>query len=194
MNRRATLLFVAEVLVVAAYAVAFLAFTTQSRDFIVVRNNATAADAARRLPLQPSAEIAFGSGQQTNSLLGSGWHPAERDGVWSEATAFVYLSIRPAGSDLHVSLAGRAHLAGGRPSVEITATVDDQPVATWAVRYDDPPAALGFTVPAAALADGPIELRLDVDRAVSPADLGLGDDPRTLGFFLQRIVLSPASR
>lgn len=185
------LLFAFEVVLVVAYVVAFGAFVTQSRDFIVARDNERAAAAARAM--QPSqAPFDFGAYKSDNILLGVGWwRDADPvDGVWSKARSYLYLPVNRGASRLVID--GEAFVAPAHETVDVVLTIDGAEAGRWTAHYGQPQPDLVASVPASALADGLLELRFDVTSPAVPLHFGNPQEKREVGFLMRSVTPEPS--
>lgn len=122
--------------------------------------------------------------------LGEGWHTAETvSGVtwrWMGATgdtAVLYADLPPGGYDLSLS-AQAFHVP--RP---LRVSINDMMVGEVSVAADEL-AEYSFSLPAEALGDGRhVRIALHTDDALSPAEIGQGDDARPLSIAVDAVRL-----
>jgi SAM-dependent methyltransferase len=139
-------------------------------------------DAGRRYTAQ--GEARFGT------LLGKGWSEVEDWGVWAEGPEATLELLLPPGHRGTVRLEGRAFVVPERhPEIQVTITANGTLVGTERIISDRSESVL--SVPAT-LADsrGALRLKLATDRPRSPAEVGVGVDPRVIGFGLEAITLA----
>lgn len=119
------------------------------------------------------------------AALAEGWAIAGPDGVWSLGRrAVMRFSLPPSGS-LVVTLTGFAVAPRAGSVQRLTVLADGRPVAEAALP-DLKPARLQATVPG-----GTTELTLLTGAPVRPADRGINDDLRVLGFHLETVRFEP---
>jgi hypothetical protein len=133
--------------------------------------------------IEPGQTLDFSS-SSADHYLGRGWHPPETGGRWSsERRGEIVFSIANA-EDCVIELSGWPLRA---PS-DVTFALNGVTALTH--HYDAPDTV--FRLPLRG--PGSFWLTIAVEQAASPQSLGVSDDPRTLGFWLQRmrLVASPA--
>lgn len=194
MSRTARLLlFAFEAVLVLGYVTAFGVFVTQSRDFLVVRDNGRALAAAHALQPSLPARFDFGAYKPDNILLGVGWWRDEDpvDGVWSQSSSYVYVPTTSGTS--RVVIDGETFVAPGHDDVDVLLTLDGTEAGRWTAHYGQPQPDLIADVPASALADGVLELRLDVHSPAVPFHFGDPEEKREVGFLMRSVSLEPSS-
>jgi hypothetical protein len=192
-TRRRWLMFGFEFLLGLIYIALFVLFITQSTDFLVVRENTRALAAAhQRQPTLP-ATFTFGERRIDNDLLGIDWWRDEIPdaGIWSHAHTYAYLPVPPETQDLRLTLEGVAFVARGHDAVQVTVDADGMETGSWTHRLGEPPPEMTLVVPAAATADGVIELRFDVDYPAVPFHFGDETEKREIGLLLRSVSLEP---
>lgn len=119
-----------------------------------------------------------------------GWSGPEESGRWSvDRFQLVRLYVpTPAKSEVLVRLQVRAFIpdAKSRINVALFAGVRGQEVSLGA--ESNWPSVVA--VPALVRSNGTVAIALKVLNPVSPAEVGLSDDPRALGLFVERVELS----
>lgn len=192
-TRRRWLIFGFELVLGLIYVALFAVFVTQSTDFLVARENTRALAAARGRPPTLPVTFRFGEGRTDNDLLGIDWWRDEipADGIWSHAHTYAYLPVPPQTHDLKLTLDGEAFVARGHDAVQVTVDADGMEAGTWTHRLDQPPPEMTLVVPAAATADGVIELRFDVDYPAVPFHFGDETEKREIGLLLRSVSLEP---
>jgi hypothetical protein len=143
-----------------------------------------------RRPLRCSAgrRLALGAGTEDVAMLAGGWSESEPAGRWTHGPAArILLRTSPPAA---AALAWRADplTAPGGPSLRVEVTANG--VALGAVDYDRDRGAVQLPLGRAAAADELLVCwRIRDPR--SPKDLGLSEDSRPLGLFLQDVALIP---
>ncbi|MHB8744676.1 MAG: hypothetical protein ACYC9L_16360 [Sulfuricaulis sp.] len=173
----------------ALYVGAYVIFLSDSKDFIVVRRNEKATDAALHSPLQPPIEIPFGTHNRFGGLLGGGWNASEVDGVWSqEQDAWVEIAVHgPGYAGLRVF--AQPFLPSPRRHMKISISVNNAHALTWIrdrENVNEP-----FLIPASNTAprNGLLDVHIHTDGVASPFLLRLGPDRRLLGVHLTSIQI-----
>lgn len=133
--------------------------------------------------------VPFGASEDGMALLGQGWSVGQQDGVWSHSDeATVLLPELPEG---RWAMTVRGYPRPSPPDVPTTHI-------GWALGPDEPyietidasdQAGIEFEFEADGSRRGGT-LRLAFPDAASPASLGMGDDPRHLGFFMSSLSIS----
>jgi hypothetical protein len=184
-------LFALEVALGLVYLAAFAVFVTQSRDFLVVRDNQQAAAAARATtPVLPGT-FEFGARQADNALLGIDWWSFEEgdEGIWSKARPYIYLPVPADAGGVQLSIDGDLFVAPGHETVGMTLTIDGLRAAEWTAIYGHPEPAFAVSVPGSAAADGLLELRLDIANPAVPLHFGDPAEKREVGLLLRSVTL-----
>lgn len=119
----------------------------------------------------------------------SGWSRDEPWGVWSEGnSAKIGFTIKEVGTgDVHVSLLVTGFFHGAHNEIIVAPSVNDRGLPAFILRADQTlPARIDLLIPEqdALLANGRIEITLDIQSPRSPRALGLSDDYRQLGIGL----------
>jgi len=134
--------------------------------------------------------IDFGTAGTSASIKGSGWSKPEEQFTWTEGnTATLVIPVSP--TDAQVTL--RMRLSGmikepEFPTHPVEVYVNDQKIADWQVGNTAP-----FSTPIPkelTKAGGRLAFTLKMPKAVSPKDLGKGEDPRALGICVFDLELS----
>ena len=190
---RRWLVFGFELVLGVAYLALFAVFVTQSTDFLVVREDTRAAAAAQvRQPTSTLPEtFTFGEAQADNDLLGVDWwrDRIPTDGIWSHAHTSAFLPVPVQTSDLRLTLDGETFLARGHDKVRVDLTIDGVETGSWVHQLGEPLPEMVANVPAAATADGLIELRFNVDYPAVPFHFGDRSEKREVGLFLRSMTL-----
>jgi glycosyltransferase involved in cell wall biosynthesis len=136
-------------------------------------------------------DIGFGAGAPGSALLESGWSTPEPWGVWSDsAAARLRLPIPCDGRTWRLRIHGRALADARAPRAgqTIVARLGDQVVGRWMTTPAEPELAGDVILPAPRHGAERI-LDFDFPDAVSPAELGGGEDRRRLGLALRKVDL-----
>ena len=142
--------------------------------------------------MRPGEKIVFAEGSGAERLLGEGWSFLEPTGVWTDgerASLVAQLTeLPPAAAEL--VLAVSAFVTPEHPELEVEVSALDEQLAGRRFRHGEAQRLLRIPWPTAAGTESgrtPFELRLS-DPA-RPIDLGLGDDPRRLGLYLEWLMV-----
>ena len=134
--------------------------------------------------------IDFGTGGTSASIKASGWSNPEEQFTWTEGnTATLVIPVLP--TDAQVTL--RMRLSGmikepEFPTHPVEVYVNDQKIADWQVGNTAPfSAPIPKELPKAG---GKLTFTFKMPKAVSPKDLGKGDDLRVLGICVFDLELS----
>jgi hypothetical protein len=132
----------------------------------------------------------------TRCHLGQGWSAAEDPGVWTKAELcemFLHCEPSPIGPlILRLRLTPMLD-AGGRQG--LTLAVNGEALGDWTFGQDGKNHSIWrhVTIPGHLVPDGKMVLHLRVENPVSPKQLGLSADERTLGVILHEIALDQAA-
>ncbi|WP_158744364.1 hypothetical protein [Acidisphaera sp. L21] len=145
-----------------------------------------------RLPVNTVLRAGLG-GELAPFLLG-GWSSPEQSGRWTTGPTAELQFAAPAGNGhgMVLEVRGNGLVPPGRQTQTVYVSVDDTRLAHWEI--GPTPAIYRMEIPAAELARGDaVTLRLDIANPVSPKLLGLSNDTRRLGVWLQDIRLVPGA-
>jgi hypothetical protein len=135
-------------------------------------------------PLATGSVIDF-RGATPDPYLGLGWSAPEPWGRWTEGSrAIIRLSTDArSGSDLALHLRAHAFL-GSRKRQDVVVNVNEVSVGEWI--FDEPGVVeKSFRIPASALRpDRILNIELKIGSPERPIDIGLNNDPRSLGLGL----------
>jgi hypothetical protein len=142
-------------------------------------------------------DIPLAQGTPGTEILSFGWYDPEAWGVWSKAGSALLLLPVPAEArgDLVLTATAHAFLHAAHPHQEVEVWVEGEKLATWSFTLDRNRGPRSVAIPAETVrraAGRTLPVRLVVLDAVSPASLGAGPDPRSLGMGLLSLRLSPA--
>jgi hypothetical protein len=134
--------------------------------------------------------IDFGTSGNSASIKGSGWSKTEEKFTWTEgnlATLTIPITPTDARVTLRVTAAGMIK-EPDFPTHPVEVSVNDRKIADWQVGNTAPfsaqiPQELTKT-------GGKLTITFKMPKAVSPKDLGKGEDPRVLGLCLFNLELS----
>lgn len=130
--------------------------------------------------LEPGRPVTLGSNGENNRYLRAGWSHPEPEFTWTEGDRAI-LTFRvpaPAGPlALEMTLAGLTKTPV-LPAQPVTVKVNGEALADWQVGDR---AAFRAVIPARLVpADGVVNVEFGLPKAATPAELGLGADPRRL--------------
>ncbi len=131
----------------------------------------------------PPARVVMGEGEEL--FLGHGWYPTEDwppPVRWMGLSASVFLTQDDLARSVGIAIVRPHH--GPRPATG-RVLVDDRVAGTFMLAS---PGLERFSYPVPAVAaPRPVEVKIEVDEPLVPADLGLGDDTRALGVAVQEV-------
>ena len=132
---------------------------------------------------RPPVRVAMGEGEEL--FLGHGWYPTEDwppPVRWMGLSASVFLTQDDLARSVGIAIVRPHH--GPRPATG-RVLVDDRVAGTFMLAS---PGLERFSYPVPAVpAPRPVEVKIEVDEPLVPADLGLGDDTRALGVAVQEV-------
>jgi len=167
---------------------ACLAFASNSLDFITRNHNAQAARFSRSRPLELPAILRFGSGQMDARKFGDGWNPPEPAGAWSARNdAWILIDLVPKVSNVWLRLDASVFTSIGSSRNRIDVSVNGTLLASLdrtSANADEP---IEVRIPGALVQSGQLDLKLHVDRCVSPLRERSGMDPGWRGVLLKAI-------
>ncbi len=133
-------------------------------------------------------EADFRKGGNGRRFQGVGWHGPGKRHTWSrEKRATLYFSVTPPRTDLFLRLTLRPYLVPGKwPKQEVRVSVNGKELQRLKLSKKEMD-TYEVRVPKELAADGSLTVTFDIPTAVSPVDLGIGDDVRTLGIALQSL-------
>ncbi len=131
----------------------------------------------------PPARVVMGEGEEP--FLGHGWYPTEDwppPVRWMGMSASVFLTQDDLAQSVGIAIVRPHH--GPRPATG-RVLVDDRVAGTFMLAS---PGLERFSYPVPGVAaPRPVEVKIEVDEPLVPADLGLGDDTRALGVAVQEV-------
>lgn len=138
--------------------------------------------------------IPFGQQDDTAMQKGSGWWNSEAWGTWSKSDAEITVNLPGAvDSDLLLQTLAGGYVGEKNPDLRVQVLVNDVPAGEWDFHYKPggkPYEVRDLVIPQHALnRKQPPVFRFLVSGVHSPAELGLGGDPRPLGFALVKLRL-----
>jgi hypothetical protein len=148
------------------------------------------------LPLDQ--EVVF-SGEEApaHHMLGDGWYDIEPVGAWSGAAADLWIPVSDAcssgdGCDLKLFFAVLTNGEVPRDPVTIEAKTDDGRTARWITASRDAEWHV-FRLGNVQSPSSGLRVRLSIEEAKSPQQLGISEDPRLLGILLKRALVTRSS-
>ncbi len=173
-----------------AYVAAFWFFVTNSKDFVANGLNVPARQYATANRLSAQTTLRFGENSPDLNHLGSGWHPAEAEGSWSNwPDAWVYLAIESPRDTVTIRIKAEGFSVPGLPAKDVTLKVNGIRVANWVLDAASPRLSASVTVPREPADDSLMELHFHVDSPTSPRHRRVGDDWRSLGLRLDSLEI-----
>jgi hypothetical protein len=153
-------------------------------------------------PLVPADRVAFGTSagphQSTcigTMLLGEGWHPPEKAGIWSrDRTAVLHLPVAVSARDLRVRLTLGSYTGLGfyDSTTDVQVRAGSRLVAERQDGFRSPMPPIEFAVNRDDVtADGNLTISIGVDRTYNPRQLGIAPDDRELGVHLEMLEVLP---
>ena len=131
----------------------------------------------------PPARVVMGEGEEL--FLGHGWYPTEDwppPVRWMGLSASLFLTQDDLARSVGIAIVRPHH--GPRPATG-RVLVDDRVAGTFMLAS---PGLERFSYPVPAVpAPRPVEVKIEVDEPLVPADLGLSDDTRALGVAVQEV-------
>ncbi|HEY6943231.1 hypothetical protein [Dokdonella sp.] len=124
-------------------------------------------------------------------MLGAGWHAPESAGTWSSASAELWIDVAPECSrstPCEARFTAIALKADAQRPIVVDVSIEGENAGRWTVPTTDPRTYTLHLFHDAAFPSG-TRVRLDVEGATSPLEMGLSADPRTLGIKLSSIAL-----
>lgn len=131
------------------------------------------------------------------AVLQSGWSEREEWGVWSDSSeARLVLDAKPGerltgSGDRFLIVRARGFVVPQHPQVMVDVVVNGTSVAVWTFALCDGVLERRARVPSA-LVKFPLVITFQIRNAASPAELGMGADPRHLGIGLTSLRLARA--
>lgn len=154
----------------------------------LTRDEADAAERARRARWERGETYYFNAGSRSVSLLGAGWGEPAFWGVWSVASeATLTCAPYPPPRERVVWRAAlRAFVWPQHPTLDVEVLAHDVPVGRWRFdyRHDRGIVERLVTIPPELVQRGPVALRFRIPGCASPRELGLSRDERRLGIGL----------
>jgi hypothetical protein len=155
------------------------------------------AGAVAAAPYSWGAPIELTAGKPSTSYRDTGWYESEAEGTWTKGHAaglFIALPALAGARDLDLVARFGTHTPAQNPLLAVQLLVNGQPLKEWAFSPDD--AAVQerrIRIPAAmAGTSGLLALRFLIHNPVTPASLGISDNTRQLGLFVNEIRIVPA--
>jgi hypothetical protein len=143
--------------------------------------------------LRIGESITTNKGNGFNYLL-EGWSSLEDEWVWSEGNV-ASIGCRPQSmkrraGDLLLTIEGQAFVSAKHPGLAVEIFANGSKPAIWRFTFGVDAGDLVVEVPGTSVPfDGALIVTFVIDNPASPAELGLGDDPRRLGFALRKVSL-----
>ena len=135
-------------------------------------------------------EVRFCRGGNAARYQGIGWHGPGNSYTWSrEKTADLYFNVTPPTKDLQLRLVMHPYLVPGKcDKQEVHILVNHTEVKTLTIT-DVKEAEYTLTIPRSLVPGSDMNITFYIPTAVSPVDLGIGTDVRTLGVAVKSVVL-----
>lgn len=182
---RRWLLLIALFVVGTGYVAAFAFFLLRSEDFIARALNAPARAYALAHPLTTDTVMRFAADSPDLRRLGSGWHPPDADGPWSNwPDAWLFVAIAAPDGDASIAIEAEGFSAAGLPRKTVTLSIDGTELGQWILDEQSPRLSASVTIPVEFVHSGLLALHFNVDTPTSPWHRRVGDDTRSLGLQL----------
>ncbi len=136
-------------------------------------------------------ELRFGDQGNAGPFYGIGWSNPESGITWTDGhLATLVLPVTPPKGDvtLTVNLSGFVS-PGKRDHQNVRLLVNHHEVARWVAATDFQDYTV--VIPKGDLGGAVVEIGFDLPDAVSPMEMGVGTDPRTLGIAIYNLKLAP---
>lgn len=138
--------------------------------------------------------INFGQTGTASNYMISGWSVTEKESTWTDGnSALLKIPIHAIQGDLLLRIKFCPMIIEGRNRQRIAVTINGHTLANWQCDKN-----IGreesIVIPAKLISESFLEVRFDLPDAVTPRDLGIGDDNRKLGIALYNILIEPKSK
>jgi len=141
---------------------------------------------------QPGTIIRFGTGEDAEQYLGSGWSYPEKDWIWTDAaSSYIFLPMNTPPSDLMLTLQFSPFLVKNTLDQQrMIIRVNGHPVANTTISE---PGSQEIVVQInQSILEGDMQtLTFELPDAMSPYEKGISGDTRTLGIAVQTLSLAP---
>jgi hypothetical protein len=142
-------------------------------------------------------EIDLARGGNGASFTDAHWSEPESNGRWTNATHAALSFSIDAPRDLDVAISMRPLLSNSAP--KLSASVEANRCRVAAIQFDlaDNPSrqTISGTIPSRCInADGKVVLHVNTDRAQSPQEIGINNDPRRFGIWVERVTIRQSER
>lgn len=131
------------------------------------------------------------------SFTDAHWAEPESNGRWTDATRAALLFSVDARRDLSISISMRPLLSTRAP--KLTAWIEANQCQIADIAFDlakNPgPLTISGTIPSRCFeADGKVVLHINTDKARSPKEIGINNDPRRFGIWVERVTVHQSER
>lgn len=135
--------------------------------------------------------LQFGRGGNGLAFLGLGWGEPEQWGVWSlGSSAEIVIPVQGnRHSPPELTVKGDLLIHSLRPSARGSISLNGGPAADFEASVEQPSVCPNLSLPSGAMLDGSLTLGFRIENSRSPAEDGVGLDPRRLGFALKEIEI-----
>jgi hypothetical protein len=135
-------------------------------------------------------KIVFSEGSDAERVLGEGWSFLEPTGVWTDgdAASLVLKPIDLPPRRAELVLAASAFLTPDHPELKVEVSARGERLAGRVFRHGEAQRLLRIPWPIAE-PSGQTFFELNFSNPARPMDLGMGDDPRRLGIFLEWLMV-----
>ncbi|NPV70653.1 MAG: sulfatase-like hydrolase/transferase [Firmicutes bacterium] len=135
---------------------------------------------------QYGSEIRFGEGGNAEHYQGVGWSLPEEGFTWTEAeTASLLMPVGPSRSDLVLKATLFPFVAGGLDKQKVEIYVGEERLGEWLVRDSG---EYQMVIPKECVRD-PLRIDFALPGCVSPKELGVSSDLRTLGIAMRSVTV-----
>ncbi|NPV72683.1 MAG: sulfatase-like hydrolase/transferase, partial [Pelotomaculum sp.] len=134
------------------------------------------------------SQIQFGEGGNAEQYQVQGWSYPEKGFTWTDGKSVsLVIPVNQPQSDLTLSASLFPFTAGGVVNQNVYIDVNGDRLGEWIIT------AAGeykIKIPKEHITDSLLEINFELPNAVSPAELNIGNDPRSLGIAVKSIIIS----
>jgi len=148
-------------------------------------------ESLQSIDLARNTSLTFGSGGNALLFLGYGWSEPEPWGVWSlgRSCEVVLLFLGQADRPIDLRVEGRLLVYGGRPRSRGAVVCAGRRIGEFEATLENAHISLDLSVRPKDLANGELVIGFETEMPWSPAEEGIGNDTRRLGFGLEELEI-----